>query len=209
MREIRGSDEPLDTDALARRTGLHRNTVRFHLRVLTEAGLVRHRSEGRGVAGRPRHVYAVTPEGDQVEDDPHYKLLAGAFATFLASGHGPAGAQRGEPVGRLLGRSLARDDRTRAIPSSKAARQVNDLLTDMGFESELHVTRKSYRLMLHHCPFNDLAVEHKDVICGLHLGLLKQVLEQTNTPAMTVSLQPFVTPKLCVAELVKPGADAR
>jgi predicted ArsR family transcriptional regulator len=149
----------------------------------------------------------VTPEGDQVDDDPRYKLLAGAFASFLASSAGPAGVQRGEPIGRLLGRTLARNDGTRAIASSKAARRVNDLLTDMGFESELHITRKSYRLLLHHCPFNDLAVEHQDVICGFHLGLVKQVLEQTNTAAMTVSLQPFVTPKLCIAELVKPGAE--
>ena len=55
---LRASPQPLDAQALATATGLHMTTVRSHLDVLIEAGLVttgRQQPPGRG---RPRTLYA-------------------------------------------------------------------------------------------------------------------------------------------------------
>jgi iodotyrosine deiodinase len=50
---------PLGVSAIAARIALHPNTVRDHLGVLVDAGLVRTRPERRGAAGRPPTLYEV------------------------------------------------------------------------------------------------------------------------------------------------------
>jgi predicted ArsR family transcriptional regulator len=52
---------PLDARELAERVGLHSNTVRSHLGVLAEVGLVSAKAEERARPGRPRVVYGLVP----------------------------------------------------------------------------------------------------------------------------------------------------
>src|SRR4051794_15318332 len=55
---LRSAGEPQDAHQLAAATGLHVSTVRFHLDMLRQAGLVVARSQPRATAGRPRTVYS-------------------------------------------------------------------------------------------------------------------------------------------------------
>ena len=48
---------PLDVPTLSERVGLHPNTVRSHLEILGEAGMVTSGPEKRDRPGRPRVVY--------------------------------------------------------------------------------------------------------------------------------------------------------
>ncbi|MGP1674531.1 MAG: hypothetical protein ACTS8Z_04880 [Candidatus Limnocylindrales bacterium] len=56
-------------------------------------------------------------------------------------------------------------------------------------------------IRLRHCPFGPLAREHRDVVCGVHLGLMRGALREMGAPLDAVRLEPFVAPDLCVAHL--------
>jgi predicted ArsR family transcriptional regulator len=54
---------------------------------------------------------------------------------------------------------------------------------------------------LHRCPFGSLAVDQPEVVCGVHLGLMRGALEALDEAADGVTLEPFVEPSLCVVHL--------
>ncbi|MFI8092770.1 helix-turn-helix transcriptional regulator [Streptomyces sp. NPDC086080] len=56
-------------------------------------------------------------------------------------------------------------------------------------------------LRLHHCPFREVAQRRPDIVCAIHLGLMRGTVETLRAPLAAASLEPFVTPHLCVATL--------
>jgi predicted ArsR family transcriptional regulator len=81
-----------------------------------------------------------------------------------------------------------------------AADRVVDLLEEHGFEPE----RENGNVLMHRCPFRDLAAEHGDVVCSVHLGLIRGALAEIGAPVTATRLEPFVEPSLCRARLGKP-----
>ena len=59
---------------------------------------------------------------------------------------------------------------------------------------------------LHRCPFVEVAREYRDVVCGVHLGLLRGALGGLHAPPTSVRLEPFVRPDLCAATLAPAAA---
>ncbi|WP_330342044.1 helix-turn-helix domain-containing protein [Streptomyces sp. NBC_00557] len=53
---LRAAPDGAGVRDIAEQTGLHPNTVRFHLDALVKEGLAESRTEGRGRPGRPRPV---------------------------------------------------------------------------------------------------------------------------------------------------------
>ncbi len=51
------------------------------------------------------------------------------------------------------------------------------------------------------CPFLELARAHQDVICPIHLGLMRGALAELKARTRATQLEPFVQPDLCVARL--------
>ena len=62
LEALQEAEAPLDARELGTRVGLHWNTVRSHLRVLAEAGLVSAQREERNRPGRPRVLYEAAAE---------------------------------------------------------------------------------------------------------------------------------------------------
>ena len=180
--------------------GLHPSTARQHLEILVEAGLVVRKSEARTVRGRPRVIYRKSERTKSGGGDG-YHLLAAILASMIESSlRRPAGAA--EAAGRAWGRSLTERARPLAHPRRREAeRRVVELLSQLGFEPELAAGREGRRILLHRCPFLDLATEHRAVICSAHLGLVKGALEELGLPADGTTLEPLVTPTLCVTRL--------
>ena len=54
---------------------------------------------------------------------------------------------------------------------------------------------------MHRCPFRDLAEQHGDVVCSVHLGLIRGALAEIGAPVTATRLEPFVEPSLCRARL--------
>ena len=108
------AEGPLEAEKLAERVGLHLNTVRAHLNVLREAGLVGVRSLPSAGPGRPRLAFAAT---DLLADEGHpgaFRLLAGILTASLQERHD--GPERATSAGRAAGQSA------RQGPAPAAAR---------------------------------------------------------------------------------------
>ncbi|GAB4057659.1 helix-turn-helix domain-containing protein [Catellatospora paridis] len=210
---LRQADAPQDAVALAQATGLHPNTVRFHLKVLIEAGYVVQASVPRGGPGRPQAVYAgVTPAAGA----GGYALLAEMLAGQLDDRDGSALAQRAGrrwlhraapagagPADTAAAPTRAVDPATTGATATldEAAVRATALFAELGFDPVRTPHDEAARIELHACPFLDVARRHPDVVCGVHLGLLRGTVDGLAPQAFDAELYPFVRPGVCAAEI--------
>jgi predicted ArsR family transcriptional regulator len=195
VEELRGERDGLDVRALAERLRLHPNTIRWHLGVLADAGLVRSHPAEHGARGRPRILYTLGPEARRPGRE-EYRLLATVLAGAVAAAS--LGEQRAEEAGRAWGRYLVR----RPVPltqttETEAVAEVERVLDEQGFEPET----QGREVHMRRCPFHDLAEQHPAVICAVHRGLISGALEELGTELEVGELDVFVEPDLCVARL--------
>jgi predicted ArsR family transcriptional regulator len=198
------ADGPLETRELARRVGLHPNTVRVHLAALADAGLVAVEAAGRQGRGRPRLAYRATASAP---DDARrrYRLLA-EMLTTLVVGAGHDGSEL-EEVGEAWGRHLVESAPPRApVGDDEALERLVALLAELGFAPELEDRRRRRRIRMRPCPFLELARRHPEVVCPMHLGLMRGALAELGAATAAATLAPFVRPDLCVAELARAGS---
>ena len=125
------AEGPLEAEQLAERVGLHLNTVRAHLNVLREAGLVGIRSLPSAGPGRPRLAFAAT---DMVADEGHpgaFRLLAGILTASFQERHD--GPERATSAGRAAGRQLAKRPYPQPLGVTDRRATVVALLDRFGF----------------------------------------------------------------------------
>lgn len=188
----------LDVRELAERVGLHVNTVRVHLNVLAEAGLVESetlRAQGRG---RPAIAYRATVEAGD-EGSRRYRLLA-EILTALVARFGPDAAQL-EEIGEAWGRYFVEAPPSTRLSDQDAVARLVDLLADVGFEPQLARDGERKKILMRPCPFLELARSHQEIICPIHLGLMRGALTELGAATRATALEPFVRPDLCVARL--------
>lgn len=167
------------TDELATRLGLHPNGVRAHLGRLRDAGLVVRRRVP-GPRGRPRDEWAVSPTAQPGGDPPEaYRILARWLARSI-----PATAARlreVEAAGRDIGVALP----VAAGPSPERA--ITDTLAALGFQPRVERSAGG-RLdcVLGNCPYRDSVRQNREVVCTLHRGLTRGLLERLH-PAATLA----------------------
>jgi predicted ArsR family transcriptional regulator len=195
---LRAAPDGLDARQISERVGLHYNTVRAHLEVLIATGMVSRRVEERSVPGRPRVIFDATEEAPR-EERSDYLLLATILADHVAGpGDGPSAVA--EELGRRWGTQLIAppfDD-----PSAdEAIGRLAGLFAELGFQPEMAGGAGQRRMLLRHCPFRELAEARPDVVCSIHLGLLRGALSELGAPISATALEPFVEPSLCVAHL--------
>jgi predicted ArsR family transcriptional regulator len=179
---------------LADAVGLHPNSVREQLARLAEAGLVATEAASPSGRGRPRLRYVARPEEDEQEP---YRALARVLAEELERMADPAtrAAEAGERWGRALIRPAG------IVPDEDAAvERLVGLLADAGFEPE-GPDLPGGPIRLRRCPFEPLARDHRGVVCGVHLGLMRGALREMGAPLDAVMVEPFVQPDLCLAHL--------
>ncbi len=202
LRLLESRGGPRDTPRLADQLQLHVNTVRGHLGVLEEAGLVASEPEPRDRPGRPRLLFRATDDARNVDGDTGYRFLAEILARHLAAtADDPAG--EAERAGTAWGRLLVETPTHSSMVERQAALdRVVELLTEFGFAPELdRVDPEAPRLLLRRCPFLDVARDHADVVCSIHLGLLRGALDGLGADLEVRDLVPFAAPGLCVSHL--------
>lgn len=205
LRLLEDSESPRDVEGLSEAVGLHPNTVRGHLEILEAAGLVEETLQPRQTPGRPRLLYSRS-EGSSDASAGGYRLLAEMLTTTIKSiSDEPADAA--EKAGRQWGHYLSeRLPPLQALPPEESVRRIGELLDDIGFEPRSRHDDDSTVFDLVDCPFRELAREHGDVICSLHLGMLEGAAEALGDTTYIEALQPFVEPSLCRA-IVRPRSD--
>ena len=197
LETLRESGGPMGVSELAERMNLHNNTVRKHLDLLVENGFATRLRDSVARRGRPRYVYAAAPDSSPSEARlRNYRLLASVFAAYLHDADDPHAAA--EEAGRRFGaRSV--DEAGIGDGPSAALERVVRMLDDIGFQPELAPGGAEIRLR--HCPFHELARDRQEVVCGIHLGLIRGALQQLGAPEEALRLVPFVTPSLCVVQI--------
>ncbi|GAB3446357.1 helix-turn-helix domain-containing protein [Phycicoccus ginsengisoli] len=198
---LAGHAEPVTAAALAQSTGQHPNTVREHLDALVDAGLATRERAGSSGRGRPAWLYAASELPQPVVRE--YAGLATALAMQLArsSAHPREDAVE---AGRVWGEQLASE---RVAPSSPAGarRDVVDLLGGLGFDPTADSRVETVRLR--QCPLLAAAREEPEVVCSVHLGIVRGALDTWHTRSGETSLVPFAEPGACLLHLT--GATAR
>lgn len=197
--DVLAADGPIDVAALAAAVGLHVTTARFHMDVLERAGLIRRTAGRTGRPGRPRQLYTVTAAAAPGEG---YQQLAEALVDALAADP-EAGPRWAELVGRRWAQmELPAGD---ALPWEDGTRRVGELFERMGFAPRLIDDAVERHLELDACPFRDLARAYPQIVCRMHLGLLRGSLDRLRVAsAERAGLRPFVAPELCVADMLIP-----
>lgn len=195
VEELRGAPGGLDVRELARRLGLHENTVRWHLGLLAGARLVDSRPAANGKPGRPRMVYAVRPGAQEAGRDEH-RLLATILTGAVSDT--PDGERRAEEAGRAWGRYLVRrPSPLERVADDEAVDELARLLDEEGFAAEA----QGREIHMRRCPFHELAETNPGVVCGVHRGLMAGALEELGSDLEVEGLDVFVRPDLCVARL--------
>lgn len=206
---LRSASEPLDAQQLAQITGQHVTTVRFHLDILTRESLVRQFQQPPRGRGRPRIGYRA------VQRSIGYQDLAQALADQL--GPDPdRQAAAGTAAGRAWGAKI--DTSGEPVESVRDAKdRTVSLMSELGFAPERDTRDTAGRdadeaavIRLTACPLRDLARTHTEVVCGVHRGLLAELLERSGAQGrVEAELVPFVTDETCEVRLrrVPPAPD--
>ena len=161
---------------LASESGIPLNTVRDHLRVLEDEGLIRSETVQVGVRGRPPVVFH--PVRESASSDAASARVEGA-----------------EARGRML-RAVTRSEGPE-LPAD-AARQLDVLyehLDDAGLDPA--VDEKTLSFDLAPCRYHDMIDEDRALVCGVHARLVQDVLLHTEGPLELERLEPFVTAHHC------------
>jgi len=203
---LRSAGRPVAVGELAAAVALHVTTARAHLRVLEGAGLVvrtPHLPVGRG---RPRHYYA--PVTEHAPGEGH-RQLAELLAAALDAG-GDEGRRRAEDAGRRWAEIQVPEPAE--LSWEQAFGGLDDLFSRLGFAPRrVDDDRSRLRVALERCPFRDVARAHPEVVCSLHLGLMRGALSRFGLPgaADAAVLRPFVAPELCMVEVPRRAGRAR
>ncbi len=208
LEELRGQGL-LDSRELGKRVGLHPNTIRSHVDQLIEAGLARAQTAAPVGRGRPRVLYEAVADGEAAQQSG-YRLLAQILASYLATSERPQAVA--ESAGRAWGRYLTEKPSSFAgVSANEATRKVVQLFSELGFMPEAVAESDERRILLHRCPFREVARSNQTVVCAVHLGMLKGALAEMGAPLQATQLEPFVEPTLCIAHLreVSPSRHSR
>jgi predicted ArsR family transcriptional regulator len=173
--ELARSPQPLSTADIADSLALHPNTVRPHLERMRDVGLLDVRTDVRGGVGRPQHLYSLAADAPSLGLEPPTFPVLARMLLGMAATAGLGGEDAAE-AGRTQGRHDG--DARAAAPSCLQA--LVDQLDTLGFDPLVDGTPDGDTAVIAftHCPFQDLANAHPELVCGLHRGLVEGLVER-------------------------------
>ena len=189
---------PISRDQASDALGIARHTAKFHLDKLAEEGLLdisfKRLSERRGPgAGRPTKLYARSSrELSVILPERRYDLAGQLLASAIddaAAAQGTTPADALKAAGAGWGRSVADQARATAGPRPSPERLLTcacQALIENGYEAQ----RSAGTIVLRNCPFDALAREHTELVCGMNLAILTAVTEQLEETALSARLEP-------------------
>ncbi|MBX0299062.1 hypothetical protein K2F54_03635 [Cryobacterium sp. 1639] len=195
---ISNSALPLGVAAVAEALGLHLTTARFHLEHLEAAGLIERRVARAGQRGRPNVLFSAVSAPLPVETAQ--QQLTQALAAVLAEDADGGRARSVRAGERWSAQYQAVADAAAAgTPPADLATPLLRVLTEIGFEPELWAD--GAQIALAACPFRTEARANPDVVCSVHLGLIRSLVRSLGASADGIRLEPFVQPQLCLVHL--------
>jgi predicted ArsR family transcriptional regulator len=188
---------PVSRDQASDALGIARHTAKFHLDKLAEEGLLdtdfKRLSQRRGPgAGRPTKLYRRSSRQLSVTlPERRYDLAAQLMASAIddASAAGGTITDAVNAAAAEWGRNVGDQARVAAGPRPSRERLVTsmcDALTEHGYEPR----RVGGTIVLCNCPFDALAREHTQLVCGMNLAMLTAVTERVSKTGLAARLEP-------------------
>ena len=182
---VRERTEPVGRDEAAAAAGVGRALAVYHLDKLVEAGLLTasyQRPPGRGGpgAGRPAKLYTRSDREFAITVPPReYELAARLLVQAVESD--PSGQSRAalRDAARRLGAELGG-----RFPHGDG---LEEALAGHGYEPR---RGDDGVIRLRNCPFHQLAQHHKDVVCGMNLGLIEGIVAGLGADGLRPVLDP-------------------
>jgi len=172
-------------DDVASAVGIDRRLAGFHLDKLVECGFVTAELQrvGRPVGpGRPPKRYRVAHEGVLVaQPERHYDVLASLLLRAVRE-EGSASREALDRVGYAFGLELGLAEMAagREQPSGASLTRALDgvarLLTTMGFGAVAQSSGGGVALCASSCPFEELAFDDPQRICGLDRAIWRGMI---------------------------------
>jgi predicted ArsR family transcriptional regulator len=174
---VAAQGRPVSRDEAAGATGMRRATAAFHLERLVEDGLLEAgfaRLSGRTGpgAGRTAKLYSRAHRQIDVSLPPRRYAVAGDILACAVE----EAQRRSVPVGETVTRAAERAGRQIAAGATGLA----GMLASLGYEPRGAGPGET---QLANCPFHELAVRHRELVCTLNLHLLRAALAELGAPA--------------------------
>jgi len=200
---VASRSEPVGRDEAAREAGVARSLAAFHLDRMVEAGLLEasfaRLSGRRGPgAGRPAKLYRRAQQDFDVSvPSRDYVLPAHILGDVVAA----SPAVRDEAIDHALEVGIEIGAQARREAGSPRARgrlrdALQTTLERQGFEPE---PDDENGLRLRNCPFDSLAREHTDLMCGMNQALVRGLVEGLQIGGVEAVLDP--APGRCCVRL--------
>jgi predicted ArsR family transcriptional regulator len=194
---VSAQPSPVSRDQASEALGIARHTAKFHLDKLAEEGLLdtdfKRLSERRGPgAGRPAKLYRRSSRQLSVtlperRYDIAGKLLASAIDD--ASVEGTAVTDTVAAAAAEWGHAVGGQARVAAGPRPSRERLLScmcDALAEYGYEPH----RVGGSVVLFNCPFDALARQHRQLVCGMNLAMIAAVTERVGKSGLAARLEP-------------------
>ncbi len=205
LEALQASAGPVGLAQLSESTGLHPNTLREHLEPLVARGLARRFRSAPSGRGRPAWLFEATGQDVGTAGSEY----AGLAATLAAHIHRTSADPSEDAVaaGRAWGHDLAQSSGPPPeLGAVGARRKVVALLDEVGFAPETDQRATTARLT--RCPLLETAKDYPDVVCGVHLGIVRGALDEYGADSSRTDLTPFAEPGACRLHLLT-RADPR
>jgi predicted ArsR family transcriptional regulator len=196
LETLTAQPEPTSLAALAAATGLHVNTVREHLDALLELKLIDRQPQAPFGRGRPAWLYFAV---DDVESSEYAGLAAALASVITRTSRTPT--EDALQAGKTWGAELTRNRNDAPAGTAIAARRaVVNLLDDLGFEPD--ADRRADRVRLTRCPLLEAARKYPEVVCAVHLGIVRSALQTYGGDPERTGLTPFAEPGACALRML-------
>jgi predicted ArsR family transcriptional regulator len=192
--------EPRHLDDLAEQVDLHPSTVRGHLDLLEEAGLVERRTDHRGHVGRPQVRYVATARARAETNGCLGSGLLSDVLTAYLHREADDPIATGTRAGRVWAAELVRST-VRPTSGRDALGRVAGLLEELGFRSEVRCAPSGCVLVQPRCPFAAAVEQHGQLVCSVHLGLVDGLLEAVGSPMVSAGLVGDLEERTCAVRL--------
>jgi len=168
---------PATPDAIAGAVGASRSGVAQQLRALDSAGLVTRTAVRHGV-GRPRHLYDITADAQDLFPSNYDGLATGLLAAILEVG-GEALVEDVFAARRRQAEARLRERMERRLPDQATladrVRELARLQDELGYIAETRIEGDVIRLLEHNCAVLDVARE-SPAACQAELDLFRALL---------------------------------
>lgn len=196
---------PAGTDELAAKLGLHPSGVRVHLQRLRSAGLISRQRVAQPI-GRPRDHWSIAPEAPAGADPPDAYARLSRWLAYSIPARSPR-LREVERAGRELAEEVAPDraDGTTSSPEEALGRT----LTALGFAPRRGRAKQGQAVFrLGNCPYRDAVRENQAVVCALHRGMTRGLLDRLAPSARLTAFVPKNPVRAgCLIEIEGIGPD--